>query len=216
MKIDWRPSPHFSSRQGYEVAGVVLHYTAAGKASGSIRWFEMKESKVSAHYVIDRSGQVTQMVQLRYAAWHAGASQMDYKGELTSNANRFTIGIELANRGKLIELNGSPHYPSGRGLEYFKGPCEYAELEFDNGHYVQGWWESYPDDQIAGLLGLLSHLEAEGYEEAVRNIVGHEEIAVPFSQRKIDPGPLFPWHFIPRKEEERRTKAIIYPSLTVE
>lgn len=47
--------------------------------------------RVSAHLLIDRSGNVTQFVPLNLRAWHAGSSS--YCGR--ENCNDFSIGIEL-------------------------------------------------------------------------------------------------------------------------
>ena len=61
--------------------------------------------------------------------------------------------------------------------------------------------EPYPDAQIAGLLALLHSLQVE--LPSLRFIAGHEDLdttRVPASddaevlvQRKLDPGPRFPW-----------------------
>ena len=67
----WRPSPNFSSRRGTRVDLIVLH-DCEGGYEGSIRWFEMRQSNVSAHYVIREDGkEATQMVDLADNAWHA-------------------------------------------------------------------------------------------------------------------------------------------------
>ena len=86
----WRPSPNFSSRHGTRVDLVVLH-DCEGGYDGSIRWFEMSRSSVSAHYVVCEDGsEATQMVDLADNAWHACAF------------NRRSVGVEMggfANRG---------------------------------------------------------------------------------------------------------------------
>lgn len=52
---------------------------------------ELQDLQVSAHLLIDRSGNVTQFVSLFDRAWHAGVSAFDGRG----NCNDFSIGIEL-------------------------------------------------------------------------------------------------------------------------
>jgi len=47
--------------------------------------------RVSAHFLIDRGGALTQFVSCRDRAWHAGASQ--WRGR--ERCNDFSIGIEL-------------------------------------------------------------------------------------------------------------------------
>jgi N-acetyl-anhydromuramyl-L-alanine amidase AmpD len=86
----WRPSPNFSSRCGTRVDLVVLH-DCEGGYEGSIRWFEMSRSNVSAHYVVREDGnEATQMVNLADNAWHA------------CTFNRRSVGVEMggfASRG---------------------------------------------------------------------------------------------------------------------
>jgi AmpD protein len=52
---------------------------------------EIVELRVSAHFFIDRTGVVIQMVDTDLKAWHAGESAL---GGLP-DVNRFSIGIEL-------------------------------------------------------------------------------------------------------------------------
>src|SRR3990170_4198842 len=101
-KIPFVPSPNFSSRKGNSIRGTIIHYTGSGgSADGDIKWFLDPASKVSAHFVIGRTGDVTQLVSLDQAAWHAGASQMELDGKVLNGCNLFTVGIELDNCGYL-------------------------------------------------------------------------------------------------------------------
>jgi len=52
---------------------------------------DIKDLKVSAHFLIDRSGTMTQYVPLHKRAWHAGVSQCLGRNQV----NDFSIGIEL-------------------------------------------------------------------------------------------------------------------------
>ena len=52
---------------------------------------EIRGLEVSAHLLIDRSGEITQFVPFDKRAWHAGASCHDGR----ENCNDFSIGIEL-------------------------------------------------------------------------------------------------------------------------
>lgn len=187
------PSPNFSDRGGMSIEAIVIHYTAGGSADGTARWFQDRVSKASAHFVVGREGEVFQCVDLDRAAWHAGQAQMTYKGEIRSAVNRFTIGIELANRGYLQKGDdGRFYYESGRGLKVYRNGPEprRATLLFGQGHEVSGFWEPYSDLLIYSLHRLLKRLDREGFENVP--LIGHEEIAIP-AGRKLDPGPLFPW-----------------------
>ena len=55
-------------------------------------WFACLEGlKVSAHFLIDRNGHITQFVSCHARAWHAGVSTFDGREQ----CNDFSIGIEL-------------------------------------------------------------------------------------------------------------------------
>ena len=53
------------------------------------------DSNVSAHYLVSRKGMVFNLLCPRYKAWHAGKS----KWKSFINLNKFSIGIELVNKG---------------------------------------------------------------------------------------------------------------------
>lgn len=204
LDVEFVPSPNYSSRGGLEVIGTVIHYTADGPGWNPIKWLTMTEARASAHYVIERDGDISRLVKLTKKAWHAGVSEMDYHGEINSDASRFTIGIELQNAGLLVEQKGDLFWEGGRVLHPWDGadPIK-ARLRYDNAREIEGWWEPYTDAQIDSLQELLLHFAHIGYQEAATNLIGHEEIAMPFSDRKKDPGPLFPWGRFSRKLKRR-------------
>ncbi len=61
----------------------------------SIKRLKNPKSKVSCHYLINRKGNVIQMVKDLHIAWHAGKS----KWKKFSNLNSNSLGIELVNKG---------------------------------------------------------------------------------------------------------------------
>ena len=75
-------SPNTSSRDGASINMIVLHSTTAATVEGTINWFLDRKSQVSAHYVVDKNGDIYQMVRDDRSAWHAKA------------ANSRSIGIE--------------------------------------------------------------------------------------------------------------------------
>ncbi len=88
------PSPNWDERE-LPVTMVVLHYTGMPDAAGALDRLCDPAAKVSAHYLIDEAGTVTQMVPEEKRAWHAGKS---YWRGLT-DINSASVGIELANPG---------------------------------------------------------------------------------------------------------------------
>lgn len=76
---------------------IVLHYTAGVSAASSAVFLTRPDVGASAHVVIGRDGEVFQLVPFNIEAWHAGKSW--YAGR--NGLNRYSIGIELDNLGKL-------------------------------------------------------------------------------------------------------------------
>lgn len=58
---------------------------------------QIKDLRVSAHFLIERCGHIKQYVSCNQRAWHAGAS--DFHGR--ANCNDFSIGIELEGTDEL-------------------------------------------------------------------------------------------------------------------
>ncbi len=202
------PSPHFSNRMGWDIKGVVMHYTAGGDALGSARWFADPQSRVSAHYIIGRHGTVYGCVDEKMAAWHSGRAEMVIDGEslsdMRSSCNSFTIGIELANRGPLVRSGKHFRYEFGGSLRTYRGPDPVeAVLIYDNGTEIEAWWEPFPGAQMDALQEVLLGIATRHGPDTARNIIGHEEIAMPFATRKRDPGPVFDWDRLSRKLPRR-------------
>lgn len=90
------PSPNIEPRlSGLAPDLVLLHYTGMSTAEKAIDWLSRPESKVSAHYVVDLDGRITQLVAEAHRAWHAGVSV--WAGE--RDINSLSIGIEIQNPG---------------------------------------------------------------------------------------------------------------------
>ncbi|WP_394559962.1 N-acetylmuramoyl-L-alanine amidase [Aquipseudomonas alcaligenes] len=66
-------------------------------------------------------------------------------------------------------------------------------IELVNQGYFQGpagrYWQPYGEAQIEALIVLLKDL-VKRHQLPIDSIIGHSDIA---PQRKVDPGPLFPW-----------------------
>ena len=91
-----RPSPNHGARRGDERPSlVVLHYTAMADTETAIQWLCDPSSEVSAHYVIDRDGAISQLVAEADRARHAGAGAWASHQDV----NSASIGIEMSNTG---------------------------------------------------------------------------------------------------------------------
>jgi len=89
-------SPNFDKRAEHcPVEYIIVHYTGMRSTEESLENLTNPASKVSSHYLIDEAGNVTQMVDERLRAWHAGESFWQGKKDINSRS----IGIELSNLG---------------------------------------------------------------------------------------------------------------------
>jgi N-acetylmuramoyl-L-alanine amidase len=183
-------SPNYE--EGIEHEYLVMHYTAGRNDEGAVNWLTNPVSKASAHLVIGRNGRITQLVPFDKVAWHAGTSLWDGIVGL----NRYSIGIELDNAGRLM-----PHGNRWRawfGVEYRDD--DVLEAVHKNEEESCGW-HLYTPDQIEVALEVASLLVAE-YN--LLDVIGHDDIA---PGRKSDPGPAFPMesfrgHVLGRKADE--------------
>ena len=89
-------SNNFDQR-GIDVAVdmLVFHYTGMETAKKALNWLTDDNSKVSAHYLVDETGQIFKLVPEEERAWHAGVAS--WRGVHDVNAR--SIGIEIVNPG---------------------------------------------------------------------------------------------------------------------
>jgi len=110
MNIVHLPSPNRSHRiQGDPIDLIVLHSTV-GSFGNSLSWLRSPASGVSTHYLIGIDGMICNLVDETEQAWHAGVSFWRGRTDL----NRYSIGIEIANR---------------TGAKGFKGNDPYTEVQ---------------------------------------------------------------------------------------
>jgi len=125
--------------------------------------------------VIGLDGRVVRMVLDAKRAYHAGVSSLNGR----TNVNAFSIGIELVNWGTLkLRDNSFFAWPNN-----YTQPYTGDEPVLINSEY----WQPFPELQLSALEQLLEILREE---HQICWLVVHNEI-VP--ERKIDPGPAFPW-----------------------
>lgn len=86
-------SPNFTRAKDRKITAVIIHATATGGLASPLEWLTLPKSKVSAHYLIDKNGDIFQLVAEKDIAWHAGESYWDGQ----PHVNAFSIGIELVN-----------------------------------------------------------------------------------------------------------------------
>jgi N-acetyl-anhydromuramyl-L-alanine amidase AmpD len=202
---------HDPGRDGHAIDLIVIHYTASSSGASTITWFKDPAALVSAHYILDRDGQIYQVVKDEDIAWHAGigprpglsaaqnAARRARNGKVLANPRG--IGIEIVNWGWLDRVDGDLQTWTKRP---FSGPVVEAG---------GGFWEAFTDAQYTSLVGLVSWLcrrydvpvqfppQGPGSYEpdadllaGFRGILGHQAI----DDTKQDPGPAFDWERLKR------------------
>ncbi len=107
MDILLELSPNFSpkARPNKNVKFIIIHYTGMQSEIESLKRLKNYKYKVSCHYFISRNGKVIKMVDDNKEAWHAGKS----KWKNFVNLNKFSIGIELVNKGHRFGYENFPN-----------------------------------------------------------------------------------------------------------
>lgn len=177
--VPFKQTPNISGRR-IVPQYLVIHYTGSGTFEGAVRELTKKGSKKSAHVVIGRAGEVTQIASFDQRAWHCGASAWKEFVDL----NDRSIGIELQNWGKLVRDKDGNRYFSWAGTEVPANQVAWAR------HRITGEihpWHTYTTAQIEKCKSIALEIVLE-YD--IQEIIGHEDIATP-KGRKLDPGPVF-------------------------
>jgi N-acetyl-anhydromuramyl-L-alanine amidase AmpD len=128
---------------------------------------------VSAHYIIDRQGQIYRLVEESRVAYHAGKGQLPHPPFHKDDLNSRSIGIEIMAIGSAKDMKG---YMNAE--KYSQIPAEHI---------------GYTDAQYKALNWLIQDISTrnQGIVRNRKHIIGHDEYA---PERKNDPGELFDWN----------------------
>jgi N-acetyl-anhydromuramyl-L-alanine amidase AmpD len=152
-----KSSPNKMSRNGWKPDMIVSHI-AEGTYDGTISWLCNPKSQASAHFVVSKKGEITQLVDIREAAWgngtstdpkknnHYSKSSLKIVRDRKTNANYYTISIEHEG-----------FYNQGKG----KLTPEQLEATI--------WLHKYIIDEVKNIYGIEIPLDRE-------HIVGHYQI----------------------------------------
>jgi len=167
-----------SANQDTRVRIIVIHHTS-GNFQGSLDILTKDSGNpVSSHYLIPEPGDASytgkdlklySLVPEEGRAWHAGSSYWAGKTAL----NDMSVGIELVNQTYCRQ--------SEQSIPPEQTDKEPARICF---------YPDFAESQLEILTDLLKGILARHTEIKPTDIVGHSDIA---PQRKIDPGPRFPW-----------------------
>lgn len=173
MNIVFKKSPNFTSgRRGYKPELIVCHITE-GSYAGSVSWLCNKDSESSAHYVVSRKGEITQLVDLSNYAWCNGTSTTKSKGNYYGKSTNSIVKAKKTNANYYsvsIELEGTSVTTAG----------------------------TLTNAQYDALVWLIKHIQSEVkriYGHTIpfdrTHIIGHNEVA-PVT-KPYCPGVNFPW-----------------------
>jgi N-acetyl-anhydromuramyl-L-alanine amidase AmpD len=167
-----------SENQDTRVRVIVIHHTSED-FQGSLDILTKDSSRpVSSHYLVPEPGdpsytdkklKVYQLVPEQDRAWHAGTSYWAGRTAL----NDMSVGIEIVNQTYC--RNAEQTAPAGETDQPAARICFFPD---------------FPESQLAMVIDLLKGITERHPEVKPTDIVGHSDIA---PQRKIDPGPRFPW-----------------------
>jgi len=176
--VTFKESPNHGGAFGTGLPDtIIVHYTAGSSAESSVETLCDPKTKASAHLVIGRDGRIAQLVPFDTIAWHAGKST--YRGRV--GFNKYSIGIELDNAGRLTKSGGG--YNAWFGKTYAEADVVEAVHRNES---TPAYWHLYTEEQIVIVHEVCVNLAAT---YRITSILGHEEIS---PSRKIDPGPAFP------------------------
>lgn len=170
------PLDDFSWEREFSAEYIMLHFTSAVKLSqtdpyniDTVRNI-FKDSEVSIHYIIDRSGSISCFIPEDRAAWHAGKGEYANDECLTNAMNKYSIGIELLAIGTQKEM------------------AQYITKEEYNS--LDSSLIGFTDEQYTALNALLSDIcERNQIAFDKEHIIGHDM----YNPQKSDPGELFDW-----------------------
>ena len=138
----------------------VINHIMQGYARTMIEWAETNSVQKSAHFIVDREGNITQTVSIYSPAWHAGrTAKTTWKSFPGGNPNKYTVGIEHV--GFSVD--------AGYGYDFI---------------YEDEWPEAMMQASVKIHQWVLGELGLEANDQTV---IGHNE--TDGVSRANDPGP---------------------------
>jgi len=94
MRLCWSApvwTPNRRARPAWASIRLIVLHSTGGSFASAISWLMSRASRVSAHYVVSRAGEVRKLAPLSDATWHAGLAE--WRGE--KRVNEVSIGVEM-------------------------------------------------------------------------------------------------------------------------
>ena len=164
---------------------IVLHSTTVATVDGTINWFLDPKSQVSAHYVVDKNGDIYQMVRDDRSAWHAKAINSRSIGiEHVGTADDRLTGAQSRASAQLVRWLAAQYgIPAANVLGHRFAPCNEGTTDCPNhlfGDATEDAVVEWVNTNVADALGskdLRSSRQSRGCRQAV---------AEPFARRALE------------------------------
>jgi N-acetylmuramoyl-L-alanine amidase len=148
--------------------------------------FKQFEFRQSPNYTAAQNS--AELIVIHYTAGH------DSLPWLTNPESKASAHFLIGRDGKTTQLVDTDHIAWHAGRSEYWGRKSVNRfsigIELENLGNLKGDFEPFQNTQMGSLLTLIADLlEAH---ESIKDIVGHCDVA---PNRKIDPGPLFPWFY---------------------
>jgi len=130
-------SRNYTSTSGRKVKRIIIH-TIEGSSTSAINWFRNSAARVSAHYIISKSGRITQMVKEKDKAYHAKYHNSDTIGlEHSGYASRgdFTSAEYTASFKLICDIAKRHNIPVDREHILGHGELTHNANRYDPGKY---------------------------------------------------------------------------------
>lgn len=172
FEIIKKSSPNKMSRKGWKPDMIVSHITE-GSYAGAVSWLCNPKSGASAHFVVSKKGEITQLVDIKEAAWANGTSTDPTKKNFYGNSSLEIIRNRKTNANYYtISIEHEGFYKDGYGA------LTPEQLE------ATIWLHRYIIDEVKKIYGIEIPIDRE-------HIVGHYQID-PIRKPNC-PGKAFQW-----------------------
>lgn len=188
QQVPFKASPNVGGKCKPKI--MICHDTASGlNSSGPISWLCNKDAKASAHFVVGRDGDITQLVNTNRVAWHAGKSTYPGHNDGSGSVNSIAVGVEIVNPGIMTRIaNGRAFFSDSKTVSWDMneyGIEKAAPLPLSLKR-AEAYWMSYTDAQLEAVLNI-GHAVKDAYN--ISDVVAHWTVS---PGRKVDTNPLFP------------------------
>lgn len=162
--ITHSPVANIAHAQMPQVNGIVLHRTESSTVSSTLNHWRNSDSRVGAHFLIDRDGSIHQTVSVNQQAWHVGPirSRGEVEGTLSSEDRSEIAAV----RGQRPEWNGTAARDIGRLEATRPYPERYPTNNDSIGievvgryNYTTETWEAPTPEQRAAIRQLVGTLQ---------------------------------------------------------